>query len=161
MRTKIVVAFAAVLALLVVGVVGYVALVGVQVSPSKSTLTGRWGTDDHVTTLDLNADGTFTTIGLSQCMGPLHYTVPDAAGAGIDYSVSVDRGEGTWSYGPDPEEPGVDALTMQFRSPKVFAVSWSVSQVTWQFHAKEVGVHGAGTDVPDLTPGRSCELASR
>ncbi len=140
MRRKIVVTAAAVLVVLVLGAVGYIALVGVQVDPDRNTLTGRWVADVGAT-MNLNANGTFNASRFSRCVGPLYYRVPGGDVTPVpEDAVTVDQAAGTWDYGPESDATNVKALILRFRSPKAFTAYWNVSEVTWQFHTKTMSI---------------------
>jgi len=133
MRVKIVAPLVALLVLLAVGVVGYIAVLGIKVDGTAENLTGDWLSTDRATAINLRHDGTFVANGVSRCIGDVGVVLD---GLGRPSDLTVTDGEGGWRV--EPNDDNSDILIMNFSVPQHFEMRWQAYHVTWQFRPTAV-----------------------
>src|SRR5690349_22921722 len=112
MRVRIVAPLAALLVLLLaVGVVGSIAVFGIEVDATAKHLTADWRSVDRATALNLKPDGTFAATGIGRCIGDIGVVLE---GDEWPVDLAVPDGEGTWHV--EPHESGHDHfVTIELR----------------------------------------------
>ncbi|WP_432976607.1 hypothetical protein [Dactylosporangium sp. CA-233914] len=166
MRTRIALSIVVVVTVLAIVGVGYVAVLGVTVAPTRSRLIGHWQSNGNGTTVDLNADGSFTVTAFDACVGKVYTAIDDPARTELNASdfppqrlVDVMSGAGRWQIMSrmDGDVNGYD-LGMNFTSPSSFRLEFALADMAWQFRPTRMGL-SHGVDPEGDTGPSGCSFA--